>query len=263
MAHQRRAIERIGEWRDPRVITSAVDADILLRAARAGLRFISTGRITVHKFAAGHRYLSYLRPDSAEQREMLDVLRQSPAISFDEIIAASKRAGLFMTTGNPDRPGEAGIIFEQNRQNKGLNRPALQPLLKRVVMEQTAELRALDWYPINIGGRPFRWSGPNPRPKILVPFSGERARIAIDLAMGKPGAPLEEIRISVESNAVASTVESAPGLAGRLIAEIDLNASDYTVLSLETPMFVADDFGWTGDRRSLGVAVADILFEPL
>jgi hypothetical protein len=263
MAHRRSTIEQIGEWRDPRVITSPVDADILQRGARAGLHFVSTGRITVHKFAAGHRYLSYLRPDSIEQRGMLNVLRQSPAIPFDAIIAASKRAGLFMTAGNPDCPGQPGVIFEQNRQNKGLSRPTLQPLRKPVVMEQTAELRALDWYPLDLGGRPFRWSGPNPRPKILIPFTGTRARIRIDLAMGKPGAPLEEIRLSVEGDTVASTVESAPGLVGRLVAEIDLDTSDYTVLSLETSMFIADDFSWTGDRRRLGVAVADILVEPV
>ena len=262
MAHRRGVIEQIGPWRDPRVITSAVDADILQRAARAGLRFVSTGRITVHKFAAGHRYLSYLRPDSTEQHEMLNVLRQAPPRSFDDVVTASKRAGLFMTADYQSARGQAaGAAFEQNRQNKGLNRPALQPLLKRVVMEQTAEQRALDWYRVETEGRPYRWSGPNPRPKILIPFTGKRARIGIDLLMTNPGASLADIRIAVEGRPVAHTIEDAPRLVGRLVAEIDLNPNDYTVLTLETPMFTPDES--TGDRRSLGVAVADITIEPV
>jgi hypothetical protein len=261
IAHRRNTTERIGDWRDPRVITTAVDQDLLQRAARAALRFVSTGRITVHKFAAGHRYLSYLRPDSSEQREMLNRLQQSPPLSFDEIFAASKRAGLFMTAGYPASPGAAGVFFEQNRQNKGLNRPALQPLRKRVVIEQTAELRGLDWYPSEVAGRPFRWSGPNPRPKILIPFSGERARISIDLLMANPSARLENISLSVEGKPVASIIESAPGLVGRLTAGIELGPADYTVLNLQTPMFTPDPS--SGDTRSLGVAVADIVIEPL
>src|SRR5256885_3350568 len=55
----------------------------------------------------------------------LPILRHS-RISFDEIIAAAKRVGLFMTAGYPEAPRGAGVFFEQNRQNKGLNRPALQ-----------------------------------------------------------------------------------------------------------------------------------------
>jgi hypothetical protein len=260
IAHRRGTTERIGEWRDPRVITTAVDQEILQRAAGTGLRFVSTRRITVHKFAAGHRYLSYLRPGSAEQQEMLDRLRHS-RISFDEIIAAAKRAGLFMTAGYPEALGGAGVFFEQNRQNKGLNRPALQLLCNRVVMEQTSEMRGLDWYPIEPAGRPYRWSGPNPRPQILIPFSGERARFGIDLLMGNPNGRLENISLSAEGKPVTSTIESAPGLAGRLTAEIELSPDDYTVLALETPMFTPDPS--TGDTRSLGVAVADIAIEPL
>jgi hypothetical protein len=260
MAHRRGTTGQIGEWRDPRVIAMAVDQDILQRAARAGLKFVSTGRITVHKFAAGHRYLSYLRPDSTEQCEMLNVLRQSP-ILLDEIIAASKRGGLFMTAGYPDSSGPAGVLFEQNRQNKGLNRPALQPLRSRVVMEQTAEMRGLDWYHLEMTDRPFRWSGPNPRPKILIPFTGARARIGIDLLMGNPNARLQDISLLVEGKPVASTIEPAPGVAGRLVAEIGLNPADYTVLSLDTPMFIPRQ--WGADARSLGAAVAEIVIEPV
>lgn len=74
--------DTIGCWRLPMHIPAPVDADFLLRAARAGMGFASTGLISVHKFAAGHRYLSYLDQESDEQRDMLASLR-SPAEADD------------------------------------------------------------------------------------------------------------------------------------------------------------------------------------
>jgi len=71
ISHRRDVTTRIGDWRDPRVLKEPVDCEFLLRAAHAGLRFASTGKITAHKFAASHRYLSYLRVSSNEQREFL------------------------------------------------------------------------------------------------------------------------------------------------------------------------------------------------
>jgi glycosyltransferase involved in cell wall biosynthesis len=101
LAHRRDAALRIGGWRDPRAIKPPVDADFLLRAARAGLRFVSTARITVHKFAAGHRYLSYLRPGSDEQTAMLRAIAQN-SVALDDVVAISRRSGLFMTGAYPD-----------------------------------------------------------------------------------------------------------------------------------------------------------------
>ena len=210
-------IARIGDWRDPREIALPVDGEFLLRAAHAGMRFISTNRITAHKFAAGHRYLSYLRPDCVEQRAMWQVLRTSPEVSFDEIVAASKRNGLFMTSGYSQFMAQApGFNFEKNRENKGINRPPLQPLRERTVIQQTEELRALDWYSLEHGTRPYRWSGPNPRPKILIPFSGAHDEIEV---MGtRPGiAPPKEIALYVEDRKTDCTFKAIPGVGFRII----------------------------------------------
>lgn len=265
IAHRRDVIARIGDWRDPREIALPVDGDFLLRAAHAGMRFISTNRITAHKFAAGHRYLSYLRPDCVEQRAMWQVLRTSPEVSFDEIVAASKRNGLFMTSGYSQFTAQApGFNFEKNRQNKGINRPPLRPLRERTVIQQTAELRALDWYSLEHGTRPHRWSGPNPRPKILIPFSGARARIEIEVVGTRPGiAPSEELAIYVEGCKAACTFEGIPEVGFKIVSKISLKEADYTVLTLETPMFFPHEHYESGDRRYLGIAVADIIIEPL
>jgi hypothetical protein len=70
---------------------------------------------------------------------------------------------------------ENGQLFDENRSSKGILRPALKELEGSVVIEQTGETRGLDWYGLEQGNRAFRWSGPNPRPKILIPYaySGE------------------------------------------------------------------------------------------
>ena len=48
-----------------------------------------------------------------------------------------------------------------------------------------------------------------------------------------------------------------------IVADIPLHATDYTVLALETPMFHPHEHVETGDRRSLGIAVANIVIEPI
>src|SRR5262249_18565062 len=102
LAHRRRVAHALGGWRDPRTVAAPVDADFLLRAARAGLRFRSTGQITVHKFAAGHRYLSYLRPSSDEQWAMLRAFDHPNEERILRLIAAAKQCGGFMSAGYPD-----------------------------------------------------------------------------------------------------------------------------------------------------------------
>ena len=179
-----------------------------MRAARAGLRFVSTGKITAHKFAAGHRYLSYLRPDCEEQRDMLRTLRVSPQPDFDSIIQTAKRIGRFMTTGYAEFTStEPGFNFQRNRQNKGINRPPLRPLRQATVIEPTDDLRALDWYQLEAGNRPHRWSGPNPRSKILIPFTGARARIGIEVIGMRPGAGLDGVSLFAEGQKVGIRLE--------------------------------------------------------
>ena len=50
---------------------------------------------------------------------------------------------------------------------------------------------------------------------------------------------------------------------GEIIAEIRLKSDDYTVLTLETPMFCPSDHFDSPDTRTLGLAVANIVLEPL
>jgi glycosyltransferase involved in cell wall biosynthesis len=261
LAHRRDVTARIGEWRDPRIIRPPVDAEFLLRAVHAGLRFGSTSRITAHKFAAGHRYLSYLRVCSDEQVDMLR--RLQAGLDGDALVETARRAGACMAIQHPDYSAyPAGYLFERNRQNKGLSRSAMQPLRDRVVIEQTDEYRALDWYAVELSEKKYRWSGPSPRPKILIPYTGKAARFAIDVFARPPGTDLAEIAVTIEGEPAQCRVEKAAGGAERLAVEIPLAADDYTIVTLITPMFRPSDAGLGEDSRKLGIAVTDMVLEP-
>jgi len=70
-SHRTSVTAAIGPWRMPMDCRAPVDEDFLLRALAVGMTFRSTGVVTLHKFAAGHRYLSYVRQESHEQDAML------------------------------------------------------------------------------------------------------------------------------------------------------------------------------------------------
>ncbi|TGS08364.1 glycosyl transferase, partial [Mesorhizobium sp. M4B.F.Ca.ET.190.01.1.1] len=89
--------------RNPKEITAPVDSDFMLRATRSGMHFMSTQRITVQKFAAGHRYLSYLSQSSDEQDRMV---RRMARPAFDGYLASevakAKAANAYMVVVHPD-----------------------------------------------------------------------------------------------------------------------------------------------------------------
>lgn len=263
LTHRRGVVERIGEWRDPRQVAPPVDCEFLLRAAREGCRFASTGRISVHKFAAGQRYLSYLRPDSAEQRAILTLLSRGQDVGLDRIVESSKRERLFMAMHYPDfATFEAGELFERNRKNKGISRAALRPLAARAVLTPSNEPRGLDWHPVEAGPPPFRWSGPNPHPRILIPYTGAWARITLRLTRAVPAAALKSISVAVENrDAPFQLVPESQGAAVLAFA-VRLSRTDHTVVTLHTPdMLRLGTVG--GSSRRVGVPLCETVVEPL
>jgi glycosyltransferase involved in cell wall biosynthesis len=173
VAHRREVVERIGLWRDPNEISAPADCEFLLRAARAKCSFASTRAITVHKFAAGHRYLSYRFPSGAEQERMLERLSAPGGEArvlqeiHDDIAAGADNPP--MRHANFDRFG-AGVVYRRNRRAKGLERVSLTKVDKPLRLAVERFPAALDWYELEEDPRhgPFRWSGPNPNPRYLL-----------------------------------------------------------------------------------------------
>lgn len=264
MAHRRDVTDRIGMWRPPWSIAAPVDSDFHLRAVQAGLRFASTGSITVHKFAAGHRYLSYLRPSSAEQSAILHSLRHDD-VPIDRIVETSKRQGLFMTMMNADNSAlPDGLLFQHNRMNKGLSRPALRPLPDHTVIEQADDPRGLDWHVLERKNVLFRWSGPSPRPRILIPFTGGPARIEIEVVSIPPGSELGDVSIFLEDEEIDYAIENNAGRPSSLVFRAALQPAADTVVTLHTPAMFSPRESYGGeDWRKLGIAVADIVIDRL
>jgi hypothetical protein len=270
LAHRLSLAAEIGGWRAPRTIPAPVDVDFLLRAVEAGARFVSTGQVTAQKFAAGHRYLSYLDPSSAEQREMLAAIRSG---TVDRQVCAdyverAKVAGTFMILRYPDfAPLKPGDLFRQNRSNKGIDRAAPVPLTEAVHVSQSMEPRALDWYPPEQaadGSAPFRWSGPSLRPKLLVPFTGDvAARITLHLSSYDPAGIIDGIRTTFNGEAIAHRTRRDPPdrvdleLTGRLRSEKP------SVLELILPRaFCPAEVDGGSDRRRVGVILTGFTIAP-
>lgn len=205
LAHKKSIIDEIGGWANPRDAVAAVDVDLLLRLATHGYQFASTNKLTTHKFAAGHRYLSYLLPSSSEQKAMLEKI-ENGEISSKTCVDMLEQAVLkktFMHILYEDYSQlSPGLSYYRSRQRKGLETPQLQKLERfehiPVIDDGSLQL-GLDWYapefdPVN--KTYFRWSGPSLRPKILIPFTSDQLTI-ITLYLLDPFSLLNEITVQL------------------------------------------------------------------
>lgn len=202
-SHPKTVIERLGGWRMPMEIRAPVDEDLLLRAVAAGMRFRSTGAVTLHKFAAGHRYLSYLVQSSDEQTAMLaDFSDPGHVARVEAIVAAARASGSYMRGSDRDfsrfAPGE---LAQANAARKGLRGAAAVPLGRGAVVRHKVEQGILDWRDAPVLG--FRLNGVNPRPKLLLPVTGGRARLCFFAACREPAA-LGPIALTVNGEAAVA-----------------------------------------------------------
>jgi len=172
-AHRRDVVDRIGSWRAPGFLREPADCEFLLRAVARGCSFASTKTITVHKFAAGHRYLSYRYRSGVEQQRMLERLSSEEGeaqllrdIEADIAAGADHPPVTYLDFGAFDR----GELYRRNRRAKGLD--PIAPILVNAPTHFPVRdfPAALDWYGLEQDPRfgAFRWSGPNPNPRYLL-----------------------------------------------------------------------------------------------
>jgi glycosyltransferase involved in cell wall biosynthesis len=235
-AHRRDAISKIGGWRNPEKIKPPVDCDLLLRAAHAGLRFASTKKITVHKFAAGHRYLSYVHQTSHEQEHMLQRMQEPNFEKYTEsLVDRSRQIGGYMVTRFPDfEQYELGQLFRENAVRKGALRPALKVLKVRQVVPQEASALAWDWCAKQRYG--LRRVGLNPRPKLLFPFTGDKPAAVQMIVAHERAEALERLTLCSGGRIFSASIGSAFRVADHLEAvanfKLELVSNDYTILEL-------------------------------
>lgn len=267
-AHRRDVVDRIGFWRDPNLLRAPADCEFLLRAASQGCSFASTKAITVHKFAAGHRYLSYRFPSGLEQKRMLERLSapggEARVVEEIQKDIADGADNSPIRHGNFDRFA-AGDLYRRNRRTKGLEKPPLVVVDKprRLAVERFPA--GLDWYELEdhpLHGA-FRWSGPNPNPRYLLNVrltGGFRLRIHVLAFADEDVADLLEL--DVDDRAVAFVRErSRAGTYILTVAPLPGPVADGLVLRFRLPHCVR--LPNDPHHRRAGLALSSIEVVPV
>jgi hypothetical protein len=262
-AHRRSVTGRIGGWARPGEIVLTVDADLLLRAVAAGMRFAATGQVTVHKFASVQRYLSYLLPSSGEQRAMLDSLdAPGHAVRVAAWLRESQEAGRFMALFHPDIADKApGEIYRQSSARRGVTLPPVQPLGAGVVLAQEEADAGPDWRRVPVRG--VRFSAGTARPRYLLPVAGPgRAALRIEIAHDDAGALAALRRARPGVGVPPHPAAAAPWRTGAFwrrafTAELDLRAGLPSVLDFHLAQ------AQTGAEGRRGLGIGEIRLEPV
>lgn len=233
VAHRRSVTEKIGAWSDPRTVAHLVDSEFFLRAFNAGMRFASTQIVTVHKFSAGFRYLSYLRPSVAEQEAMLDALRKGIAPASDAIITEAKRRDQFQKLTHIFEEGcGPGELYLRTRRSKGLALPSLQPLKSLAVIAPDNVPSGADWVYTGDEKVASRTSFLNPRPKLLIPYSGGPTHFEIAILKMPAFAAGHKLRVMIEDDEVDAVLKPRKAGGHWLSFSGTLSRDGYTVLTL-------------------------------
>ncbi len=259
VAHRADVFRTIGPWSTASEIRQPVDVDFQLRAIAAGLKYGATGRISVHKFAAAMRYLSYLRQASDEQEAILQAMER-PAFDLwiEEQVALSKRQDGFMVwrLGKYENV-EPGQLARTYLANKGVTLPPLLPLGGGLCLPQRPGNFGFDWSDEPVGQ--IRWVGFNPNPKWLVNVTADRAaRVAFAIAH-HPATSLASIAIEgpgIGDLETGPEEQVSPELSLTMLSfEIQPSASDHSVITFH----LTRDQTASEESRGIGIATVYVL----
>jgi glycosyltransferase involved in cell wall biosynthesis len=282
-SHRRDIDELIKKWPEAMATRRPVDCEFLIRAAEANSTFISTGSITLFKFASALRYLSYLQQDDREQREMLELLENEDQIDsfISEKVRVAHENGGFMRFKMPSalhyRPGEKVI---SNEEVRGIITKEIPELTSKVSLPIAGENRGSDWHPLEtqsfnnpisswlsiLRGRrmTWRWSGPSHRPRILIPF---QSKGLVKVTLGVSRFATDEIKDSLAVFVNGNKVNHLISLdsSGYWIEfQSHLRSGNASVIELVMIKTIRASELVIGsrDERKIGLCLHQILLEP-
>jgi glycosyltransferase involved in cell wall biosynthesis len=88
--HRSDVVSRIGEWKDYREVWRNPDVDFVYRGVEAGMKFVSTGELTVFKFNSSMRKNCYLEKPCQEQVACIRRIENRRTVMLEEMIAISR-----------------------------------------------------------------------------------------------------------------------------------------------------------------------------
>ncbi len=268
VAHRRDLPVDVPRWPDADRINRPVDGQFMIDAFEHGCRFTPTGVITVFKFASALRHLSYLSGDDEEQIEMLAVLDDPAATKarIAEAVDTALRNGHVMATRHADSDAlDRAAVLAQNERVRGTEEVDMPRLDGAAWLPVDDRWLGFDWYPCEDDhGRQVRWSGPNHRPRLAIPFAAEAP---VDFRVRVAGFANAEVRSSVQvlvdRRRVDIALESdAGGEAIRFTAS--LRSDRPTVIEFRTvrAVPVRELFPGSSDNRRVGFALIGVDLSP-
>jgi hypothetical protein len=128
--------------------------------------------------------------------------------------------------------------------------------------------RARDWYGVERDGeRTWRWSGPNPRPRLLIPFTHhDRVRISLHLDAIATEDVRNSLAVLVDQRSVPTEVRTESDSTRVIIAIESVLRGDrpsVVELRMNRTVPVAEFVPGATDPRRLGVCLAGIQLDPI
>ena len=258
-------------WPDASMVRRPVDSQFMLTAAQRGCVFTSTRTVTVLKFNSALRYLSYLSPDDYEQRDALALTVDPPALNetIQAALADAASSGNYMTACHPlEGDRQPGGVMHTHARIRGIDTPPVEVLDGPTWMPLDDDARGRDWHGLERDGdRTWRWSGPNPRPRLLIPFTRDGlVRISLHIDAIATDDVRDSLEVLVDRRSAPTVVRTEPDSA-RVIIEIESvlrrDRPSVVELRMNRTVSVAEFAPGSTDGRRLGVCLAGIHLDPV
>ncbi len=266
IAHRRAVTDRIGPWKHANDSDRFVDVEFEARAQQAGMKFVRNGALTAFKFTAGSRYLSYLDPDSHEQVAFLDRMQApgSPATLAAEIAFCAQNGRSYPSQPIFGDGWEKGESARRARAMKGMLGSECVLLKRACKLEHHKGWRAQDWHGTGPDDQGYLWTGPNPAPRMLIPFVSQ-GRVDLKFRLLHPHpAVFEAVKLTLNGTAILPRFTVSKANSGLFAASVeltgDLRSGRASVLRFHQPDWAMLD---GGDRGKRGLAVGIVEIRPL
>lgn len=176
--HRRDLIEKIGPWKDHRIIRWPQDYEFLHRAFALQQRFALTRQLSVFKFTAGWRPDVYKTKATDEQQALSLRMDAEPDFLQRELldVIAAYTSGTALDVGAPSDAPE-GELVNRTKAFKGVDVELMaedRATTMRYVFDQV--LPGLEWHDLEEHPEygPVQWSGPGTKSTLHLPLANDQ-----------------------------------------------------------------------------------------